>query len=63
MEFPGVLEKEHVEIPGGQLKKKWNFHESCLGFRPWNFQGVSYKLACRISRGESLYYLEFPGVK
>ena len=22
MEFPGILDKEHVEIPGGQLKKE-----------------------------------------
>ena len=26
MEFPGVLKKKHVKIPGvNQLKKKWNF--------------------------------------
>ena len=25
IEFPEVLKKESVEIPGGQLKKKWNF--------------------------------------
>ena len=37
MEFPGVLKKEHVEISGDQLKKEWNFHGSCLGFQPWNF--------------------------
>ena len=75
MEFPGALKEEYVEIPGGQLKKKWNFqgyeekimwsfHGSRLAFRPWNFQGVSsYKFACKISRSESLFYLEFPGVK
>ena len=36
-QFPGVLKKEHVEISGDQLKKEWNFHGSCLGFQPWNF--------------------------
>ena len=25
MEFSGILKKEHVKIPGGQLKKKRNF--------------------------------------
>ena len=25
IEFPGVMKKEHMEIPGGQLQKKWNF--------------------------------------
>ena len=25
MEFLGVLKKKHMEIPGGQLKKRWNF--------------------------------------
>ena len=25
MEFPGLLKKEHMEIPHVKLKKKWNF--------------------------------------
>ena len=25
MKLSGVLKKEHVEIPGNQLKNKWNF--------------------------------------
>ena len=25
MEFPGVMKKQHAEIPKGQLKKKCNF--------------------------------------
>ena len=25
IQYPGVLKKEHMEIPWGQLKKKWNF--------------------------------------
>ena len=60
MEFSGILKKEHVEIPGGQLKKKWDFPGYSrkshgilmgLGFWPWNFQGESHNFA------------EFPGVK
>ena len=52
IEFPEELKKEPMEIPGGQLRKKWNFQvmkkKSCgismgLGFQSWNFQEVSYK--------------------
>ena len=60
MEFPGVLKKEHVEIPG-QLKKEVEFpgvfiKKLCgiskgLGFWPWNFQKVSHN------------FTEYPGVK
>ena len=25
LEFPGVLKKQHMEIPGSQLKRKWDF--------------------------------------
>ena len=39
-EFLGVLKKKYVEIPGGQLKKKWNF-QGCprKTHMVWNFHG------------------------
>ena len=69
MEFPGVL-KEHAEIPGVNLKNgisradqekiMWKFHR--YWFLTLKFpRGVTQ--FCRISRGESLFSLEFPRVK
>ena len=66
MEFPGVLKKEHVEIPGGLLKKEWNFQMGVQEKIMWNFyaswfltlefsRGVTQ--FCRISRGASLEFL------
>ena len=69
MVFPGVLKKEHVEIPGVNLKRsgismehvqeklKLNFHG------PWlltlGFSRVTRVTQfCRISRGESLFSAE-----
>ena len=59
MEFPGVLKKEHAEIPGINLKRKVisrGVQEKLwisigFGFWSWNFQRVSHNFA------------EFPGVK
>ena len=59
IEFPGVLKKEHVEIPGankivefpGVFKKKSCGIAMGLGFWPLNFQGISHKFA------------EFPGAQ
>ena len=64
MEFPGVLKKKHMEIPGVNYKRSgnsrdvqeklmWNFHESrflTLEFR----RGVTQ--ICRISRGKSFFF-------
>ena len=50
VEFPEVIKKKPCEISMG------------LGFWPWNFQEVSQ--FCKImSRGKSLFSLEFPTVK
>ena len=73
IEFPGVLKKEHVEIPGVYQKKGgifkeddqekvfWNFHR-VLVFWCWNFQGMSHSF-CGISMGEPLFSPEFQRVK
>ena len=54
MEFPGVLKKEHVKIPGvnlkrlefpGVIKKKSCRISMGLGFWRWNFQVVSHNFA------------------
>ena len=57
MEFPGVLKKEHVEIPGVNYKRSGISRQGCsrkthvefpsmgLGFWPWNFQVVSNNFA------------------
>ena len=69
MVFPGVLKKEHVEIPGVNLKRsgismehvqeklKLNFHGPwllTLGFS----RVIHVTQFCRISRGESLFSAE-----
>ena len=71
MEFPGVLKKENVEIPGVNFKKSRisrgvqakthvEFHGSC--FLTLEFpKGVTE--FCRISRSESFFSLEFLRVK
>ena len=62
MEFPGVLKKDHVEIPGvkqkrsaisrgGQEKFMWNFNGSW--FLVFEFpRGLAQ--FCKISRGKAL---------
>ena len=59
MEFPGVLKKEHVEIPG-QLKKKWNFRGSSRKNYVEFPRVLDFDL--RISR-VSHNFAEYPGVK
>ena len=71
MEFPGVLKKDHVEIPGvkqkrsaisrgGQEKFMWNFNGSW--FLAFEFpRGLAQ--FCKISRGKALVSPEFPRVK
>ena len=74
MEFPGVLKKEHVDIPGvnkkevespGVFKKN-----SCGGifmgllFWPWSLEFPrAVTQFCRIFKGESLFSPEFQRVK
>ena len=72
MEFPGVLKKKHVEIPGVSLKRSgnsrgvqeklmWNFHGSIFDFALEFARGVTQ--TCRISSGKSFSSPEFLGVK
>ena len=59
MEFPGVLKKEHVEIPG-QLKKKWNFRGSSRKNYVEFPRVLDFDLrTSRVSRN----FAEYPGVK
>ena len=64
MNFQGyiLLKKDHVEIPGGQLKKKWNFKRWSRKkhFFWWNFDG-SWFLTLEFPLKNN--FVEFPGAK
>ena len=72
MEFPGVLIKQNVEIPGVSTKRSgnywgnpgkimWNFHESWLLALEIPMGATQF---CGISiRGEASFCLEFPSEK
>ena len=64
MEFPGVPDKEHVEIPGGQLRKEveipGDMNKKSFGI----FMGLVLVFDLGISKGcHTNLYQEFPGVK
>ena len=71
IKFLGVLKKEHVEISGLNQKRSGiskGFQEKLM----WNFHGSSFFTLeflsgatqfCKISRDESLFFVEFLKVK